>query len=88
MVRLGDVERDLRRQLFLQQRETLQNGRVASRDVDEEVVLVERLELDLNVRRLHDLVNLAVLLTANEFAVLVRKLDLEADLVMESLKPR
>ena len=49
-------------------------------------MLVEGLELDLHIGCLHDLVDLAVLLPADEFAVLVRKFDLEADLMMESLR--
>ena len=48
-------------------------------------MLVERLELDLDVSSLHDLVDLAVLLATNELAVLVGKLDLEANLVVEAL---
>ena len=51
-------------------------------------MLIERLELDLNVRCLHDLVDLAVLFATNELAVLIRELDLETNLVMESLRPR
>src|SRR5260370_3113987 len=37
---------------------------------------------------LHNFVNLAILFAANELAVLVGKLDLETDLVMESLVRR
>ena len=48
-------------------------------------MLVERLELDLDIRRLHNLVDLAVLLATDEFTVLIRELNLETDLVMESL---
>ena len=48
-------------------------------------MLVERLELDLDVGRLHNLVDLAILLAANELAMLISELDLEAYLVMEGL---
>ena len=64
----------------------MQNRRVTSSDIDEEVVLVERLELDLDVGRLHNLVDLAILLAADELAVLVSELDLEAYLVMIGLR--
>lgn len=85
MVRLGNVERDLGGQFLLEHREAVERARIAARDVDEEVVVVERLELDLDVGRLHDLVELAVLLARDELAVLVGELDLGADLVVESL---
>ena len=48
-------------------------------------MLVEGLELDLHIGCLHDLVDLAVLLATNELAVLIGKLDLEANLVVEAL---
>jgi hypothetical protein len=48
-------------------------------------VVIERLKLDLDACRLHDLVHLAVLLAADELLVLVRKLDLEPDFVVEAL---
>ena len=48
-------------------------------------MLVECLELDLDICRLHDLVNLAVLLATNELAVLIGELDLEANLMVETL---
>lgn len=51
-------------------------------------MLVKRLELDFRVRRLHDLVDLAVLLPADELAVLVGQLKLEADFMVEGLQPQ
>jgi len=48
-------------------------------------VVVEGVELDLGARGLHDLVNLAVLLAADKVSVLVRQLDVKADLVVEVL---
>ena len=86
VVRLRDMERDLGRKLLLKERETLENRPVAASNVDEEVVLVEGLELDLDVGGLHDLVDLAVPLPADEFAVLIRELNLEANLVVEGLR--
>lgn len=63
----------------------MKGTRIATSYVNEEVVIIERLELDLDVGRLHNLVELAVLLARDEFSVLVRELNLEADLVMERL---
>ena len=48
-------------------------------------MVVKRLELDLHVGRLHNLVDFAVLFATDELAVLVSKLDLEAYLVVEGL---
>ena len=48
-------------------------------------MLVECLELDLDVGGLHDLVYLAVLLSAYELAMFVGEFYLEANLVMERL---
>lgn len=85
MVRLGHVERDLRGKFFLEESKTLENGGVVARDVDQEVVIVERFEFDFHVRRLHDLIDLPVLLATDELAVFVCELDLEAYLVVEGL---
>lgn len=63
----------------------MQDRCVIAGDVDQEVVFVKGLELDLHVSRLHDLVDLAVLLSTNELAVLIGELDLEANLVVEAL---
>ena len=73
------------RQFFLQEGETVEHGRVVARDINEEVVIVESLKFDLDIRRLHDFVNLAVLLPRDELPMLVGKLHLEADLVVECL---
>lgn len=48
-------------------------------------MVIESLEFYLHVRRLHDLVDLAILLTANELAMFIGQLDLETYLVMERL---
>ena len=85
MVGLRNVERDLGRQFLLKKSECLQDRCVIAGDVDQEVVFVESLKLNLHVSSLHDLVDLAVLLATNELAVLVGKLDLEANLVVEAL---
>jgi len=82
------VERDFRRKFFLKESETLKNGTVAARNLNVEVVIVERLEFDLDVAGLHDFVYLSVLLSTNELAVLIRKLYLEADLVLVGLAER
>lgn len=49
-------------------------------------MIIERLEFDLDVRRLHDFVDLAVLLPADELSVFVGKLNLEPNFMMESLR--
>lgn len=85
MVHLRNMEGDFGGQLLLQQAETLKNRVVVAGDVDEEVVVVKRLELDLDVGRLHDLVNLPILFPADELAMLVGQLNLEAYFVMECL---
>ena len=64
----------------------MQNGRVVAGDVYEEVVLIERLEFDLDVSGLHDLVDFAVLLAANELPMFIGEFNLEANLVMEGLQ--
>jgi len=79
------VERDFRRKFFLKEGETLENGAVASGDLNVEIVIVQRLEFDLNVAGLHDFVDLSVLLSTNKLAMLVREFDLEADLVLVDL---
>lgn len=48
-------------------------------------MVVERFKLDLHICRLHDLVDFAVLLSADELAVFVGELNLKSDFVMESL---
>ena len=68
--------------------EALKNGTVAARNLNVEIVIVQRFELYLDVAGLHDFVDLSVLLSADELAVLVRKLDLETDLVLVDLSGR
>jgi len=63
----------------------LENRRIIASNVDEEVVVIKRLELDLDVGRLHYFVDLAILFATNKLAMLVGKLDLEANLVMKGL---
>ncbi|KAI3479935.1 hypothetical protein L1887_57922 [Cichorium endivia] len=58
---------------------------VIARHVDEEVVVVKGLKLDANAALLHDLVDLAVLLARDEFAMLVGQRDLEANFKVEAL---
>ena len=52
---------------------------IVARNVNEEVVVIERFELDLHICCLHDLVNFAVLFTANELPMLVCQFDLKAN---------
>ena len=85
MIRLGDVEGDFGGKFFLKESKTLQNRVVRTGDIYQEVVVVEGFELDLDVRSLHDLVNLAILLAADELSVFIGQFDLEAYLVMEGL---
>ena len=85
MVGLRNVERDLGRQFLLEKSKSLQDRCVIAGDVDQEVVFVESLKLNLHVSSLHDLVDLAVLLATNELAVLIGKLDLEANLMVKAL---
>ena len=79
------MERDLRGKFFLKEGETLENGTVASGNLNVEVVIIQRLEFDLDVAGLHDLVDLSVLLSTDKLAMLVREFDLEADLVLVDL---
>jgi hypothetical protein len=48
-------------------------------------VVIESLELNFDIRSLHDLVDFSVLLPTYELPVLIGQLYLESDLVMESL---
>ena len=86
VISLWDVERDLRRKLLLQQGEPLKYGAIVASEIDEEIVVIERLKLNLHVRCLHDLVDLAIFLAADKFTVLIGQLDLETDLVVERLR--
>ena len=49
----------------------MKRAAIVAGDIDAEVVIVECLELDLDIGCLHYLVDLAVLLPADEFAMLV-----------------
>ena len=51
-------------------------------------MVIERLELDLDICRLHNFVNLAVLLSTDEFPMFICEFNLEANLVMKSLKQK
>ena len=62
VVSFGNVERDFGGKLLLKHRQSVKGTRIISSDVDEEIVVVERFELDLDIRGLHDLVQLSVLL--------------------------
>ena len=46
-------------------------------------MVVESLELDFNVSRLHDFVDLAILFATDELAMLVGELYLDTNLVVE-----
>lgn len=48
-------------------------------------MIVESLEFDLDIGGLHNLVDLSIFLTADEFTVLIRQFNLETNFVMESL---
>jgi hypothetical protein len=85
MIGLGNVERYFGRKLLLKEGKALQNGVVRSSDVDQKVVVVEGLKLDFDVGRLHDLVDLAVLLPTDEFSMFVSELNLETNFMVESL---
>ena len=79
------MKRDFGRKFFLKESETLENGAIAAGNLDIEIVVVQRLEFNLDVTGLHDFVDLSVLLSTDKFTVLVRKLDLKADLVLVDL---
>ena len=51
-------------------------------------MIVQRLELDLDVAGLHDFIDLSVLLSTDKLAMFIRKLNLEADLVLVDLSER
>ena len=66
----------------------LENGTVAAGDLNVEIVIIQRLEFNLDVTGLHDLVDLSVLLSTNKLAVFVREFYLEANLVLVDLSER
>lgn len=82
------MERDFRRKFFLKEGETLKDGTVTARNLNVEIVIVQRLEFDLDVAGLHDFVDLSVLLSTDKLAVLIRELNLEADLELVTLSER
>lgn len=85
MIRFRDMEANLRRQLFLQKRKTVDRAAVIPCHVDQEIMVVERLEFNLDVGGGHDFIDLAVFLAADEFTVFVGEFELEPDLVLETL---
>ena len=83
MVLIRDVEGDGSGHLLLHQSQTLlHRGVVVGQDIDVEVVLAEVIEDDLDVAVAHDLVDLAVLLSAHKFLVLIGEFDLNTNLVL------
>lgn len=79
------MEGYLSRKLLLQKRQTSQNGGVRTREIDKKVVIVERLELYFDGGGLHDLIDLAVLLSRDKLPMFVGELHLKANFVMECL---
>ena len=63
----------------------MNGANIIASNVDQEVLIVERLELNFGVCHRHDLVDLAVLLPADKLPMLIRELQLEANLVLEGL---
>ena len=59
---------------------------IIARNVHQEVVVIEGLELDFHPGHLHDFVDLAILFPRNEIAMLIGQLDLKTDLVMKVLR--
>ena len=51
-------------------------------------MVIKRLELDLDICRLHNFVNLSVLLSTDEFSMFICEFNLEANLVMKGLKQK
>lgn len=83
VVLVRDMERDGSGHLLLNKGQTLLHRVVAGgHDIDVEVILIEAVEDDLDTALAHNLVDLSVLLAADEFLVLIGKLDLDANLVL------
>lgn len=77
VVLVGDVERDGSWHLLFHKFKAISRGVVVlTTNVNVEVVLIESIKDDLDVRMAHDLVNLAVLLATDEFFMFVCKLHL------------
>jgi CO dehydrogenase/acetyl-CoA synthase epsilon subunit len=51
-------------------------------DINVEIILIEPIENDLDVALSHNLVNLTVLLAADEFFVLIGELNLDTNLIL------
>jgi hypothetical protein len=86
VVLVGHVERDGSRHLLLDKIKTvLRSVILGAAYYDVEVVLVEAVEDDLHAAVAHDLVDLAVLLTADKFFMLIGELDLHAHVVLRLL---
>ena len=77
------MERNFGRQLFLKQVETLQSTTIIARDIYQEIIVVESLELDFDICGLHYFIDFTVLLATDKFTMLIREFNLEADFVME-----
>jgi hypothetical protein len=86
VVLVRHVERDGRRHLLFDQIEAVLRGLVlGTTNYNVEVVFVESVKHDLHTAVAHDLVDLAVLLTTDEFFVLVGKLNLHTHVVLRLL---
>lgn len=86
VVLIRHVERDGSRHLLLDQVESVFSGLVlCTTNYNVKVVLVEAIEHDLHAAVAHNLVDLAVLLAADEFFVLVCKLNLDTHVVLRLL---
>lgn len=86
MVLIGDVERDGRGHLLFDEIKSIFRGFIlGTADDNVKVVLVEPIKDNLNAAVAHNLVNLAILLAADEFLVLVGQFDLDAHVVLRLL---
>jgi hypothetical protein len=85
VVGLGNVKRYFGRKLLLEKGQTLQDRAVRAGDIYQEVMVVEGLELDFHVGSLHNLVDFAILLPADELPMFVGKFNLEPYLMVERL---
>lgn len=87
VINFGTVERNLGRQLLLEQRQTVKGtGHRVGTEVDQKVVVVERFKLDFDIGGLHNFGKLAILLSCDKVTVLIGQLNLESNLVMEGLR--
>jgi len=89
VVLVWHVERDGSRHLKLHEvQSTLRSLVLRTAHVNVEVVLVEAIKDNLHIALTHDLVDLTVLLAADELFVLVRELDLDTQSALGSLQER